>query len=131
MKRVLFCLCLVALISLLTVTLLSCSEQPAVTTAETTSNTAETTAHTLETTAHTLETTSNTVETTVAPNTTETLVNGLPNYVDGKLFIIEDGKTNYRVTFAQGANAKPGTGPVFSKRCHSAWTGRYFCRARL
>ena len=107
MKRVLFCLCLVALISLLTVTLLSCSEQPAVTTAETTSNTAETT-------AHTVETTSNTVETTVAPDTTETLVNGLPNYVDGKLFIIEDGKTNYRVTFAQGANAKPGTGPVFS-----------------
>lgn len=54
---------------------------------------------------------------TTAPETTgtpETTDGGIPDYVDGKLFIIEDGQTNYKVTFAQGANDSSAAGKLFS-----------------
>ncbi len=97
MKRFCLLLCMMALASLLALALVSCGDEPASTEAESTT-TAEIT----------------TKAPTTTPVTTEGLVNGLPVYVDGNLFVIEDGKTNYKVTFAQGANKKPGTGPVFS-----------------
>ena len=99
MKKFFFLVLVGIMASLLALTLISCGEQPVVTEAESTSTVTETTTM---------------APVTTTPVTTEALVNGLPNYVDGKLFIIEDGKTNYRVTFAQGANQKPGTGAVFT-----------------
>ena len=93
MKRLLLGLCLLALTMLLALSLLSCSAQPAVTEAETTSHT---------------------VETTVAPDTTEALVNGLPNYIDGKLFIIDDGKTNYQIVYPKNATADSKGGSFLS-----------------
>jgi len=97
MKRFCLLLCMMALALLLTVALVSCGEEPASTESESTTSAVESTTATPATT----------------PVTTEMLVNGLPEYVDGKLFIIEDGKTNYKVTFAQGANTRPTTGSVF------------------
>ena len=99
MKKFFFLVLVGIMASLLALTLISCGEQPVVTEAESTSTVTETTTM---------------APVTTTSVTTEALVNGLPNYVDGKLFIIEDGKTNYRVTFAQGANQKPGTGAVFT-----------------
>ena len=96
MKRLLLLFFVTVLTFLLTVTLISCGVE--------TTPTEDTTAE--------AESTSQAPATT--PITTEELVNGLPNYVDGNLFVIEDGKTNYRVTFAQGANKKPNTGAIFS-----------------
>ena len=94
MKRFLLLLCLTSIVVLLAVTLISCDEQPVVTEAESTSTVIETT--------------------TELPVTTEVLVNGLPNYVDGKLFIIEDGKTNYQVVYPKNATANLNGGSFFS-----------------
>ena len=97
MKKILFVSLILMMLSLTLFVLASCSCEPATTTQESTTTV---------------------VLTTAAPEITakplEEFVNGLPVYVDGNLFIIEDGKTNYRVTFAQGANKKPDTGVVFS-----------------
>lgn len=96
MKRLLLLFFVTVLTFLLTVTLISCGVETTPT--EDTTSEAESISQAPATT----------------PITTEELVNGLPNYVDGNLFVIEDGKTNYRVTFAQGANKKPNTGAIFS-----------------
>ena len=99
MKRFLLLVCLV----LLPLILISCAENVESTTAETTT---------------TAEVTTTSVP-VIPPETVEELVNGIPIYVDGNLFVIEDGKTNYCVTFERGANQKLGTGEVFSNALSS------------
>lgn len=96
MKRVLLFILAIALVVFLMASLMACSgDEP-------------------ETTA--FETTDSTPVTTTPVTTKEELVNGLPNYVDGKLFIIEEGKTNYQVVFPQGANNKnTNAGKLFTE----------------
>ena len=91
MKRIILSVLLMALAVFMMATLMACSGENTTQPAETTPS----------------------VETTT-PITTEKLVNGLPEYVDGKLFIIEEGKTNYQVVFPQGANKAQNTGKIFS-----------------
>ena len=108
MKRFLMLLTTVLLVSLLILTFASCSGD------EATSTAADTSEAGVDTTGA-ITTAVDTTPITTAPVTTEkNEENGLPIYVDGKLFIIEDGKTNYRVTFQQGANTNPSTGTVFT-----------------
>ena len=98
MKKILFVLLILMMLSLTLFVLASCSCEPAATTQESTTTV---------------------VLTTAAPEITakplEEFVNGLPVYVDGNLFIIEDGKTNYtpngmgkhRVLYLKEDDAQP------------------------
>ena len=88
MKKLFVLLAILLLVSLMVISFASCGEEATTTSEDTTEAPA----------------------TTTTPVTTE----GIPTYVDGKLFIIEDGVTNYKVTFAQGANKNSTTGKAFS-----------------
>ena len=92
MKKLFFFSVMLLTVLLLMLVLVSCGEQTPATTEESTTQTVETT-----------------------PATTEkNSANGLPIYVDDKLFVIEDGKTNYSVVFQQGSNLKSTTGEMFN-----------------
>ena len=101
MKRLFLFLCILMIVVAGLLCLVSCDDEAVTTTeSELTTSVAE----------------SATAAPQTVPVTTETLVNGLPDYVDGKVFVIEDGKTNYVVTFPLGANnANADAGVAFSE----------------